>query len=68
MTKWLEHGGGDQTAALPESATALKLFAAPRNSINLTGLASLFISIYLFDFLKFALLGLKKKNHLEHQR
>lgn len=55
-------------APLPESATALKLFAAPETQLTSPGLASLFISIYLFDFLKFALLGLKKKNHLEHQR
>ena len=49
-------------APLPESATALKLFAAPESQLTLPGLAPLFISIYLFDFLMFALLGLKKKS------
>ena len=54
-------------APLSESATALKLLAAPETQLTSPGLTSLFIGIYLFDFLKFALLGLKK-NHLRHKR
>lgn len=47
-------------APLSESVTALKLLTAPETQLTSPGLISLFIGIYLFDFLKFALLGLKK--------